>query len=89
VILEAFCCGTPAVATDVGAISELVDETTGVLLPRADARGLANGLRKILELSEAERDALATATRARVESRFTWEAVARLTKGVLEDVAAA
>jgi glycosyltransferase involved in cell wall biosynthesis len=89
VILEAFCCGTPAVATDVGAISELVDETTGVLLPRPDTRGLADGLRKILELPDDERDALAVATRARVESRFTWEAVARLTKDVLEDVAAA
>ena len=41
VILEAFCCGTPAVSTDVGAISELIDDSTGVLLPRADANLLA------------------------------------------------
>lgn len=88
VILEAFCCGTPAVATDVGAISELVDETTGVLLPRAEVGALADGLRKILELSDGERDAISSATRARVESRFTWDAVARRTKAVLEDVVA-
>jgi glycosyltransferase involved in cell wall biosynthesis len=88
VILEAFCCGTPAVATDVGAISELVDDTTGVLLPRSDPELLADGLRRILGLSDEERRAMAQAARARVESRFTWDAIARQTKSLLEEVTA-
>jgi alpha-maltose-1-phosphate synthase len=88
VILEAFCCGTPAVSTDVGAISELIDDSTGVLLPRADANLLATALRKILELSDAERRAMGRAARARVESRFAWDAVARQTRDLLEEVAA-
>lgn len=88
VILEAFCCGTPAVSTDVGAISELVDDSTGVLLPYAEANLLAAALRKILELSDAERRAMGHAARARVESRFAWAAVAQQTKALLEEVAA-
>jgi glycosyltransferase involved in cell wall biosynthesis len=88
VILEAFCCGTPAVSTDVGAISELIDETTGVLLPRADAALLADALNTILELTDAERRTMGLAARARVESRFAWAAVARRTRDLLEEVAA-
>jgi glycosyltransferase involved in cell wall biosynthesis len=88
VILEACCCGTPAVSTDVGAISELIDDSTAVLLPRADANLLATALRKILELSDAERRAMGRAARARVESRFAWDAVARQTRDLLEEVAA-
>jgi len=88
VILEAFCCGTPAVATDVGAIAELIDDTTGVLLPRSDATLLATALRRIIDLPADERRAMARATRARVESRFSWSAVARQTQTLLEEVAA-
>ena len=88
VILEAFCCGTPAVSTDVGAISELVDESTGVLLPRAEAGPLADALRRILDSSDSDRAAFARATRARVENRFAWDALARTTKSLLEEVAA-
>jgi glycosyltransferase involved in cell wall biosynthesis len=88
VILEAFCCETPAVSTDVGAISELIDDSTGVLLPRADASLLADALHRILTLPEAERRAMGLAARARVESRFAWDAVARQTKALLEEVVA-
>jgi glycosyltransferase involved in cell wall biosynthesis len=88
VILEAFCCGTPAVSTDVGAISELVDDTTGVLLPRADVGLLVPALRRMLDLSPAERAAISQAVRARVESRFAWDAVARQTKSLLEEILA-
>lgn len=88
VILEAFCCGTPAVATDVGAISELVDDTTGALLARSDPQLLADALLRILDLSDGERETMAHATRARVETRFAWSAVAQQTKSLLEEVAA-
>lgn len=88
VILEAFCCGTPAVSTDVGAISELVDDTTGVLLPYAEAGLLAAALRRIIELPDAERAAMSRAARTRVENRFAWDAVARRTKTLLEEVIA-
>lgn len=88
VILEAFCCGTPAVSTDVGAISELIDDSTGVLLPHADAGLLAAALRRMLDRTDAERTAMSQAARRRVEDHFAWDAVALRTKALLDEVAA-
>ena len=45
VILEAFSCGTPVVATDVAGIPSVVrDGETGLLVPPGDARRLAEAL---------------------------------------------
>jgi glycosyltransferase involved in cell wall biosynthesis len=88
VILEAMCCGTPIVATDVGAVAELVDDTTGVLIPAPPSpTELAAGLMRILELNVDNRKALGDAARRRVEERFSWSAVASQTLEVLEQVA--
>lgn len=88
VILEAFACGTPVVATDVGAISELVGENTGVLLPESEPHALAAALCRLLDLPCDRRAAMADATRSLVRERFSWQAVARQTVTVLEEAAA-
>lgn len=41
VAMEAMACGVPVVATDVGGVAEIVDETTGVLCPPGDDSALA------------------------------------------------
>lgn len=41
VILEAMSCGMPVVATNVGGISEMVNESNGILVPAGDANALA------------------------------------------------
>jgi phosphatidylinositol alpha-1,6-mannosyltransferase len=87
VILEAFACGTPAVATDVGAISELVSDATGVLLREPEPRALASALRHVLELADSERAAMSEAARQLARERFSWPAVARETVTVLEEAA--
>jgi glycosyltransferase involved in cell wall biosynthesis len=86
VILEAFCCGTPVVATDVGAIADLVDDTTGVLVEAPGPGLLAAALQRILALDAAGRRALGDAAQQRVEERFTWSAVAGRTLEVLDEV---
>lgn len=51
VIHEALACGTPVVAPAVGGIAEaLADPRAGVLLPSADPRTLAEGIRRVLAL---------------------------------------
>jgi len=40
VISEALCCGLPVIATNVGGISELVDETNGKIVPSKDVEAL-------------------------------------------------
>ncbi len=49
VLREAFACGTPAVATRVGGIPEILcDARLGELVPTDDAEGMADGIEKVL-----------------------------------------
>ena len=40
VCAEALCCGTPVIASNVGAISELVDNTNGILIQNNNVSNL-------------------------------------------------
>lgn len=76
-IQEAMACGLPVVSTDVGSISELVnDGRTGFLVPARDARTLAT---KILELLSNPEVACAMSEEAiRVATAFSVERCAEL-----------
>jgi len=85
VILEAFACGCPAVGFDVGAVGELVDETTGALIPPADIDAMARAIDELLG-DGTRRAAAGAASRAKAEERFSWPAVAAQTLTVLESL---
>ena len=46
-IMEALALGLPIVATDVGGLSEVIDDTNGVLVPPRDPPALADALRAL------------------------------------------
>jgi glycosyltransferase involved in cell wall biosynthesis/GT2 family glycosyltransferase len=50
VLLEAFASGKPVVASDVGAIREVLDDSNGVLIPRGhgEAQAFAAAIRRLL-----------------------------------------
>ncbi len=48
VVIEALASGRPVVATDVGGIPELMDDSSGRLVAPHDARGLSLALEKVL-----------------------------------------
>jgi glycosyltransferase involved in cell wall biosynthesis len=75
-LVEAMAAGTVVVATDSGSVGELVDGTTGLLVPHSDPVALAFALKRVGS-DPALRDQLRDAARARVERDFD---VARTTE---------
>lgn len=49
VILEAFSCGKPVIATSVGGIPEIVNEERGILVPKQDENGLQSAIIEMLD----------------------------------------
>ncbi|MGH8145753.1 MAG: TIGR03088 family PEP-CTERM/XrtA system glycosyltransferase [Rhodanobacteraceae bacterium] len=75
VLLEAMAAGLPAVATDVGGVSEVVSSgITGLLVPAGNPQSLAEALAKYV-CDEALRSQHARAARERVESGFSLDAM--------------
>lgn len=73
-LIEAGLCGVPAVATDVGYVSDVVVHgRTGLLVPPRDAPAVARALTEVID----RRDAMAVAARAHCEERFDLGRVTR------------
>ncbi|WP_320780560.1 glycogen synthase [Streptomyces sp. CRN 30] len=86
--LEAMACGTPVVASRVGGIPEVVtDGATGVLVDVDDAfeAGLARALDEVVGDPAGARR-MGEAGRERAVTEFGWDAVARRTVRLYEDV---
>lgn len=72
VVLEALACGTPVVAVDVGAVAEmLTDSSVGRIVPTRDPRRLAATVYDLLQ-SQPNRDHISTHAR-----QFDWPTISR------------
>jgi glycosyltransferase involved in cell wall biosynthesis len=71
-LLEAMACGVPQVASAVGGTPEAVAGETGLLVPPADPRALAEATVALLR-DPARRRVLRAASRERHAARFTVE----------------
>jgi glycosyltransferase involved in cell wall biosynthesis len=86
VALEAMACGTPVVASRIGAIPEVVrEDETGFLFQPGDFQELSEKIDLLLGDHE-RRSAFARAGRRLVESEYTWDRVARRTLDVYRSV---
>jgi glycosyltransferase involved in cell wall biosynthesis len=85
-LIEAGLTGRPVVATDVGAVAEIVaDNETGVVVPGGDIDALAAGLARAL----ADNGAMGRAARARCLDRFEIGVVADIWADLLAETATA
>ncbi|MGZ4925736.1 MAG: glycosyltransferase family 4 protein [Halobacteriota archaeon] len=74
--LESMACGTPVIGTAVGAIPELVDESSGVLVTPGDAGALAAALIDILQ-DDRRVKRMGAAARRRAVTLFAWDNVVK------------
>ncbi|MEE8436080.1 MAG: glycosyltransferase family 4 protein [bacterium] len=84
---EAMSCGTPVVATAVGAVPEVVTPETGVLVPPGDPEAMAAGILSLLDDPE-RRKAMGRAGRMWMTRRFEWRVAAEKTVEVYRQVIA-
>jgi glycosyltransferase involved in cell wall biosynthesis len=83
VLIEAGLCGLAAVATDVGAIKEIIDDgVTGLVVPKMSTEALTSAMSKLLS-DRAYRRAMGSAAAARCSARFTIDRVAPVWLGLL------
>ena len=88
-ILEAMAAGTPVVATQVGGADELVDDgVTGILVPAASPRAMADALARLLT-DHGQRRTMGAAGRARVEASFNLDTMIRNYETLYVDLVAA
>lgn len=74
-LLEAFACGVPVIASDSGEIPEVVGDA-GVIVGESDAAGWSSAIGRMLA-DEDLRRSLAAKGRARAETEFAWPLIAR------------
>ena len=86
VILEAMAARRPVIATDVGGISEAIDDgATGLMVRPRDAEGLADALVEVLGDPERARS-MGLAGRAKVEAEFSLDACSAAVFAVYDDL---
>jgi len=77
--LQAMACGTPVVSTTAGAEQDaIVDMTTGLITPPGRPAHLAWRIRQLLA-NPLQLEAYGIAAADRVQSRYSWERIARET----------
>ena len=75
VILEALACGLPVVSTNVGGISEIINESNGMLVPPCDIEKLADAIHEMLK---SYKNYDANALRNSIIKKFSNESVGKL-----------
>ncbi|MEO7209947.1 MAG: glycosyltransferase [Chitinophagaceae bacterium] len=83
VIIEALCCGLPVISTDVGGISELINETNGILIKSEDENALLDSMKKIYSsYSNIDREKISMDA----ISKYNYETIGQEICGIYEEV---
>lgn len=85
-LMEAMACGLPVVATDVGAVADLVEDgTTGFLVSPDDDRAFAEAVIRLVRSPDLRRQ-MGRAGRKRVEEQFSLMRMVERFEGLFADL---
>ena len=84
---EAMACGIPVIASNAGALPELLgpDSKVGISVPPADPEALAAAIKQLMHDEDA-RKTMGAAGRKRVEDHFNWRTAAEQTVAVYQEL---
>jgi phosphatidylinositol alpha-mannosyltransferase len=85
VLTQAFACATPVVASNIPGYREVAGPETGILVPPANERALAEALVELLG-DEPRRQALGARGREVAQERYAWERIAGRLVEIYESV---
>jgi phosphatidylinositol alpha-1,6-mannosyltransferase len=86
VILEAMACKKPCIATNVGAVSEIIESgKTGLLVDYGNHKQMVSAILDLLD-NENKRNEMGEKGRTRVIENFTWEKISKDYIGVYKSV---
>jgi len=84
ILLEAMACGTPVLATPVGAIPDLIKEgETGLLMANGNPECIAETVTKALSFPKEELAQIAENAKATVDTRFSYAAAVKRFESIL------
>jgi len=85
IMLEAMACGTPVLATPVGAITDIIKEgKTGFIMENNTPACIAEQITRVLTDTNLEK--IAAGAKKVVEENFTFESSVKTWKTLLEDM---
>jgi glycosyltransferase involved in cell wall biosynthesis len=79
VIMEAMACGLAVIATDVGAVSEMVSSANGFLIAPGDPVKLEKALEAFLIMAPGDLNEMKKVSLAKVKESFLWDEIIALT----------
>lgn len=86
-LIEAAASSVPAVATDVGGVSEVIRPDMGILVPRGDSRAVGNGLVRLAARPEL-RSSMGARAKTQVLGRFSAARLLSDTAALYDDLLA-
>lgn len=87
--LEAMSAGLPVVGTRVGGLPEIIEEgVNGYLVPPMEADAIASAAALVCNLESGERNRVGHASRERVSTTYSWDAISTRTLAVYQKATA-
>lgn len=86
VILEAMARGLAVIATEVGAVPNMISEKNGRLIPPGNRRDLKHAIKELANMSDKDLDQMRQSSLQIVKERFRWSVIADKTLETIREV---